>query len=339
MKRLFAWAAVSVSALLGVSAASAGTLDDVKENGKVNCGVSTALAGFSAPDEKGVWRGFDVDYCRALATAVFNDPQAVEFTPTTNKERFTALQSGEIDLLARNTTWTFVRDVNLGFEFIGVNYYDGQGFLVPKALGVASAKELDGARVCVQTGTTTELNLSDYFRTNKMEYEAVVITTADEARQNYEAEACDAYTTDASALAATRSTLANPDDHVILPEIISKEPLGPLVRHGDNQWGDVNRWVLNALIVAEELGVSSQNVDDMKANSSNPEVRRLLGVEGELGPMFGLETDWAYNVIKKVGNYGEIFETNVGKSSPLNLDRGLNALWTEEGILYAPPVR
>lgn len=338
MKRWIVAAVAAASAAMA-GAASAGTLDDVKARGKLNCGVSTALAGFSAPDEKGVWRGFDVDFCRALAVAIFNDPQAVEFTPTTNKERFTALQSGEIDLLARNTTWTFVRDVNLGFEFVGVNYYDGQGFLVPKSLGVHSALELDGARICVQTGTTTELNLSDYFRTNKMEYEAVVVTTADEARQNYEAEACDAYTTDASALAATRSTLANPSDHIILPEVISKEPLGPLVRHGDNQWGDVNRWVLNAMIVAEETGVTSKNVDEKKASSTNPEIRRLLGVEGDLGPMLGLSNDWAYNVINKVGNYGEVFERNVGKGSPLKLERGLNALWTNDGILYAPPMR
>jgi len=262
----------------------------------------------------------------------------VKFTPTTGTDRFTALQSGEVDLLARNTTWTFSRDVNLGFEFVGVNYYDGQGFMVNKALGVRSALELDGASVCIQTGTTTELNLADFFRANNMKFTSVVIQTGDEARQAYESGRCDVYTTDASGLAAQRSTMANPADHVILPEIISKEPLGPLVRHGDNNWGDVVRWTLNSLIIAEELGVNQGNVDQMKS-SSNPEILRLLGVEGDMGEQLGLKADWAYNAIKHIGNYSESFERNIGVKTPLALERGLNALWKDGGILYAPPMR
>jgi len=330
-------AAVAATALS--SAASAGTLDDIKAKGFVQCGVSTGLAGFAAPDDKGEWAGFDVDYCRAVAAAVFGDPKAVKFTPTTSKERFTALQSGEVDLLARNTTWTFSRDVNLGFEFTGVNYYDGQGFMVPKSLGISSAKELDGASVCIQTGTTTELNLADYFRANNMKFESVVIETAEEGRQAYEAGRCDVYTTDQSGLYAQRSALPNPGDHVVLPEVISKEPLGPLVRHGDNNWGDVSRWVLNALVIAEELGITSENVTAEKSASNNPEVRRLLGAEGDMGQQLGLGNDWAYNAIKLVGNYGEIFERNIGSGTPLAIERGLNALWTNGGILYAAPMR
>jgi general L-amino acid transport system substrate-binding protein len=329
----------AVAATVVSTAASAGTLDDVKAKGFVQCGVSTGLPGFAAPNDQGVWAGFDVDYCRALAAAIFGDPKAVKFTPTTAKERFTALQSGEVDILARNTTWTFSRDVNLGFEFVGVNYYDGQGFMVPKSLGVSSAKELDGASVCIATGTTTELNLADYFRSHNMKYESVVIETSEEGRQAYEAGRCDVYTTDQSGLYAQRSALPNPSDHVVLPEIISKEPLGPLVRHGDNNWGDVGRWVLNALIIAEELGVTSKNVTEMRSASNNPEVRRLLGAEGDMGQQLGLNNDWAYNEIKLVGNYGEIFERNIGQGTPLAIERGLNALWTNGGILYAPPMR
>lgn len=269
---------------------------------------------------------------------MLGDPTAVEFVPTTGKTRFTALASGEIDMLARNTTWTFSRDVDLKFEFVGVNYYDGQGFMVPKALGVSSATELNGATVCIQTGTTTELNLADYFRNNNMEYTPVPIETNAEAQQQYLAGACDVYTTDASGLAATRAAFEAPVGHVVLPEIISKEPLGPLVRHGDNDWGDVVRWTLNALIAAEEYGITSANIDEMAANG-NPEVKRILGSEGDLGAMFGLEADWAKRAIAAGGNYGELFAKNIGESTPIGLSRGLNAQWTEGGLLYAPPFR
>ncbi len=324
---------------LAAGAASAATLDDVKARGNLNCGVTTGLVGFAAPDADGEWEGFDVAVCRAVAAAIFGDPNAVEFVPTTGETRFTALSSGEIDLLARNTTWTFSRDVDLKFEFVGVNYYDGQGFMVPRELGVSSASELDGATVCIQTGTTTELNLADYFRVNDISYEPVPIQTNAEAQQQYLAGACDVYTTDASGLAATRATFEDPSAHVILPEIISKEPLGPLVRHGDNDWGDIARWTLNALIAAEELGVTSENAEELSAGTDNPEINRLLGSEGELGAMLGLEPTWAKDAIIAVGNYGEIFEENIGESTPIGLARGLNAQWTEGGLLYAPPFR
>ena len=306
----------------------------------MNCGVSTGVPGFAAPDANGVWEGFDVAVCRAVAAAVFGDPSAVEFTPTTGQTRFTALASGEVDLLARNTTWTFSRDTDLKFDFVGVNYYDGQGYMVPKALGVSSAKELDGATVCIQTGTTTELNLADYFRINNISYEPVPVETNAEAQQQYLAGACDVYTTDASGLAATRATFENPGDHVLLPEIISKEPLGPLVRHGDNAWGDIVMWTLNALIAAEELGVTSANIGELSsAPTNNPEINRLLGTEGELGAMIGLSNDWAKNAIMAGGNYGEIFEKNIGENTPIGLARGLNAQWTNGGLLYSPPFR
>ncbi len=325
---------------LAAGAAAAGTVDDVKARGTLNCGVTTGLVGFAAPDANGEWKGFDVSLCRAVAAAVLGDASAVEFVPTTGKTRFTALASGEIDMLARNTTWTFSRDVDLKFEFTGINYYDGQGFLAPKALGVSSAKELDGATVCVQTGTTTELNLADFFRSNNISYEPVPVETNAEGQQQYLAGACDVYTTDASGLAATRATFENPGDHVILPEIISKEPLGPLVRHGDHEWGDVVRWTLNALIAAEELGVTSANLEDMSGNpEANPEVKRLLGAEGTLGEMLGLDADWAARAIAADGNYGEIFAKNIGEETPIGLARGLNAQWTDGGLLYAPPFR
>ena len=325
---------------LAAGASAAATLDDVKARGKLNCGVTTGLVGFAAPDANGVWEGFDVAVCRAVAAAVLGDPQAVEFVPTTGKTRFTALASGEVDMLARNTTWTFSRDTDLKFDFVGVNYYDGQGFMVPKALGVSSAKELEGATVCIQTGTTTELNLADFFRKNNMNYEPVPIETNAEAQQQYLAGACDVYTTDASGLAATRAAFEKPGDHVILPEIISKEPLGPLVRHGDNEWGDIVRWTLNALISAEELGVTSANVKELGAAPGNsPEINRLLGTEGNLGEMIGLDADWAERAIAAVGNYGEVFEKNIGENTPIGLARGLNAQWTDGGILYSPPFR
>ena len=324
---------------LAAGASAAATLDDVKARGTLNCGVTTGLAGFAAPDANGEWEGFDVAVCRAVAAAVLSDPTAVEFVPTTGKTRFTALASGEIDMLARNTTQTFTRDVDLKFEFTGINYYDGQGFMVPKALGVSSAKELNGATVCIQTGTTTELNLADFFRSNNMDYEPVPIETNAEAQQQYLAGACDVYTTDSSGLAATRATFENPADHVILPEIVSKEPLGPLVRHGDNQWGDVVRWTLNALIAAEELGVTSANIEELSAGTDSPEINRLLGTEGNLGEMLGLDADWAKRAIMAEGNYGEIFAKNIGEETPIGLARGLNAQWTDGGLLYAPPFR
>ena len=324
---------------LAAGVAAAGTLDDVKARGKLNCGVTTGVPGFAAPDANGEWQGFDVAVCRAVAAAVLKDATAVEFIPTTAKTRFTALASGEVDMLARNTTWTFSRDVDLKFEFTGVNYYDGQGFMVPKGLGVSSATELDGARVCIQTGTTTELNLADFFRSNNISYTPVPIETNAEAQQQYLAEACDVYTTDASALAATRAVFEAPGDHVILPEIVSKEPLGPLVRHGDHEWGDVVRWTLNALITAEELGVTSANIGELGSGTNNPEINRLLGTEGTLGEMLGLDADWAKAAIMAGGNYGEVFATNIGEATPIGLARGLNAQWTEGGLIYSPPFR
>jgi general L-amino acid transport system substrate-binding protein len=301
--------------------------------------VTTGVPGFAQPDAEGVWQGFDVAVCRAVAAAVLGDGSAVEFVPTTGKTRFTALASGEIDMLARNTTWTFSRDVDLKFEFTGVNYYDGQGFMVPKALGVASATELDGATVCIQTGTTTELNLADFFRSNSMSYEPVPIETGSEAIAQYLAGACDVYTTDASALAANRANFETPGDHMVLPEIISKEPLGPLVRHGDNNWGDIVRWSLNALITAEELGVTSANMAEMAAGTNNPEINRLLGTEGNLGEMLGLDAEWAKRAIMVGGNYGEVFESNIGSATIIGLARGLNSQWTDGGLIYSPPFR
>ena len=339
MKKTIFLGALAAATLAG-GLASAKTLDDVKARGKLNCGVSTGVPGFAAPDANGEWQGFDVAVCRAVAAAVLGDSTAVEFVPTTGKTRFTALSSGEVDLLARNTTWTFSRDTDLKFDFVGVNYYDGQGFMVPKALGVTSAKELDGATVCIQTGTTTELNLADYFRINNISYEPVPIETNAEGQQQYLAEACDVYTTDASGLAATRASFENPDDSIILPEIISKEPLGPLVRHGDNEWGDIVMWTLNALIAAEEYGVTSANIEELaSAPGDNPEINRMLGTEGGLGAMIGLDADWAARAIGVAGNYGEIFEKNIGENTPVGLARGLNAQYTDGGLLYAAPFR
>ncbi len=339
MKNTVILGAMTVAGLVA-GTAHADTLGDVTDRGSLNCGVTTGLVGFAAPDANGVWTGFDVGVCRAVAAAVLGDSNAVNFVPTTGQTRFTALASGEIDMLARNTTWTFSRDTDLAFEFVGVNYYDGQGFMIPSELGVSSAKELDGATVCIQTGTTTELNLADFFRTNNISYEPVPIETNAEAQQQYLAGACDVYTTDASGLAATRATFENPGDHVLLPEIISKEPLGPLVRHGDNEWGDIVRWTLNALISAEELGVTSANVGELAgAAGDNPEINRLLGTEGELGSYIGLDADWAARAIGVGGNYGELFEDNIGENTPIGLARGLNAQWTDGGLLYSPPFR
>jgi general L-amino acid transport system substrate-binding protein len=327
---------------LSANVATAATLDDVKAKGFVQCGVNTGLAGFSAPDDKGEWAGFDVDLCKAVAAAIFGDGSKVKYTPTTAKERFTALQSGEIDMLSRNTTWTLSRDTSLGFNFAGVNYYDGQGFMInSKNLpGINSALQLSGAAVCVQTGTTTELNLADYFRANNMQYNPVVFEKLEEVNAAYDSGRCDVYTTDQSGLYAIRLTLTSPDDHVVLPEIISKEPLGPAVRHGDDQWMDIVKWTLNAMIIAEELGITQANVEEMK-NSQNPEIRRVLGQEADskLAADLGLSNDWVVNIVKAVGNYGESFERNVGAGSQLKIARGLNQLWTKGGILYAPPIR
>jgi general L-amino acid transport system substrate-binding protein len=338
MKKSVIISAVTVAGLTA-GAAFAGTLDDVQARGKLNCGVSTGVPGFAEPDANGVWQGFDVAVCRAVAAAVLNDSDAIEFVPTTGKTRFTALASGEIDMLARNTTWTFSRDVDLKFEFVGVNYYDGQGFMAKADLGVSSATELDGATVCIQTGTTTELNLADFFRSNNMSYEPVPVETGSEAVTNYMAGACDVFTTDRSALAARRANMENPEEHVVLPEIVSKEPLGPLVRHGDNNWGDVVRWTLNALITAEELGVTKANLEEMSKGTNNPEMNRLLGTEGTLGEMLGLDAEWAKRAIGVAGNYGEIFENNIGESTNIGLARGVNAKWTDGGLIYSPPFR
>jgi general L-amino acid transport system substrate-binding protein len=330
-------AAAVLSLSTGVHAGA--TLDAVKSKGYVQCGVSTGLPGFSAADEKGQFTGIDVDMCRAVAAAVFGDAGKVKYSPLTAKERFTALQSGEIDMLPRNTTWTFTRDTSLGLNFTGVNYYDGQGFLVTKNLGVKSALELDGASFCIQAGTTTELNLADYFRANKMQYTPITFDTSDQTVKAFEAGRCDALTSDQSQLYALRIKLENPDSAMVLPEVISKEPLGPVVRQGDDEWFNIVKWMLFALINAEELGITSANVDDMKAKSTDPNVRRLLGVEGVKGEWIGLSDDWGYNIVKQVGNYGEVFERNVGKGSALGISRGLNALWSHGGIQYAPPIR
>lgn len=318
--------------------ASASTLDDVKAKGFVQCGVSQGLPGFSQPDNEGNWSGLDVDLCRAVAAAVFGDAGKVKYTPLSSKERFTALSSSEIDLLSRNTTWTATRDTQLGLNFAGVNYYDGQGFMVRKDLGVSSALELSGASVCTQTGTTTELNVTDYFTENKMEYELVAFEKADEVVAAYDSGRCDVYTTDQSGLYANRLKLANPGDHTVLPEIISKEPLGPVVRQGDDQWFNIVRWSLNAMINAEELGVNSGNAEAMKG-SDNPAIKRLLGVEGTFGEGLGIGNDWAFNIISQVGNYSESFERSVGPNTPLAIARGVNALWNKGGILYAAPIR
>jgi general L-amino acid transport system substrate-binding protein len=337
----FRIAAFAIFAALIAQPALAGpspTLDKIKKNGYLRCGVSEGLPGFSAPDAKGNWTGLDVDFCRAIGAAIFDDAQKVRFTAASAKVRFTALQSGEYDILSRNTTWTMSRDVQLGLQFAGTIYYDGQGFMVPKKLNIKSAKQLNGANVCTNTGTTTELNLADYFRSNNMKYTVIAFEKESEVVAAYDNGRCDAITTDQSGLYAERLQLKNPADHIILPEIISKEPLGPAVNQTDPQWADIVRWTLFALVNAEELGVTSKNVDQM-LKSPNPEIRRLLGVEGDFGQSMGLTNDWAVRMIRRVGNYGEIFERNVGQGSPLKIQRGQNALWTKGGLQYAPPVR
>jgi general L-amino acid transport system substrate-binding protein len=337
---LFAAAGLAVALTTGAAMAQPkpSTLEQVKARGVLNCGSNTGLAGFGQPDAQGNWTGLDVEYCRAIAAAIFNDPTKVKFEPLSARDRFTALQSGQVDVLVRNSTWTMSRDTSLGLSFPAINYYDGQGFMVKKALRVASAKELSGASICVQQGTTTELNLADYFRANRMELKAVTFATSDETLKAYEAGRCDAFTTDASGLYAERIRLARPDDHMVLPEIISKEPLGSVVRHGDDQWYDLVGWVHYAMITAEELGVTKANVDE-QMKSANPDVKRLLGVEGKFGEMIGLTNDWGYRIIKHIGNYGESFERTVGQGSPLKIARGVNALWNKGGLQYAPPIR
>jgi general L-amino acid transport system substrate-binding protein len=330
-------AAFAILALVGVAGARAGTLDQIKQRGALNCGANVGLAGFGLPDDQGVWKGLDVDECRAIAAAIFGDPAKVKFIPINSRDRPTILASGEIDVLIRNTTWTLSRAL-AGMMFTGVNFYDGQGFMVRKGLKVTSAKQLDGASVCVEQGTTTELNLADYFRANNMKFEPVAFATADETIKAYESGRCDVFSTDASALYAERLTFAQPDDHIVLPEIISKEPLGPSVRKDDLPWFQIVQWTHYALLTAEELGVTQANVD-AKLKSDNPDIRRLLGVEGDFGKGLGLANDWAYQIVKAVGNYGEIFERNVGDGSPIKIKRGLNALWSKGGLQYAPPIR
>ena len=337
--KLLALGAAIVVGVAGV--AKADTLGDVQKRGALNCGVNgpTGLTGFGIPDDQGHWRGLDVDVCRAVASAIFGDDTKVKYVPLGSKERFTALQSGEIDLLVRNSTWTFSRENDLGLEFVAVNYYDGQGFMVRKELGVDSALKLSGATICVQTGTTTEKNLADWFQANKLELKTVVFENADQARGAYDQGRCDAYTTDASGLASERTQLKNPSDNIILPEIISKEPLGPAVRFGDDKWAGLVRWSYFTMLIAEEKGITQANVDQIKASSQDPEVRRLLGVDDDMGKMMGVPKDWAYHVIKNVGNYGESFERTLGPKSPVGLPRGVNNLWTKGGLMYAPPIR
>lgn len=338
MKRLLSTLALAGAFGLSAVGAQAAVLDQVKAKGFIQCGVSQGLPGFSNPNDKGEWTGLDVDFCRAVAAAVLGDATKVKFTPLSAKDRFTALQSGDIDILSRNTTWTISRDTSLGLNFTGVTYYDGQGFLIRKDKNVNSALELSGASVCTQTGTTTEQNVADFFRANKMQYEVIAFATADETIKAYDSGRCDVYTTDRSGLAAERLKLTNPDDHVVLAEIISKEPLGPVVRHGDDQWFDIVKWVLFAQVNAEELGVTSKNVADMM-KSENPEVKRLVGTEGKFGEGLGIGNDWALQIVKQVGNYGEMYDRNVGPDTPLKLARGTNALWSKGGLQYAPPIR
>ncbi len=344
MKRIVS--SLALAAAIGMGAASGtalaqtsgATLRNIQNAGVVKCGVSPSLAGFSQPDSAGTWTGIDVDLCRALAAAIFNDPNKVRYSPLSAKDRFTALQSGEVDLLSRVTTWTLQRDTALGLNFAGVNYYDGQGFMVRKSLNVKTARELSGASVCVQTGTTTELNVADYFRTNGMRYEPVVFATADETLKAYESGRCDVFTTDASGVYSQRLSLAKPDDHMVLPDIISKEPLGPVVRHGDDQWFDIVKWTHFAMVTAEELDITKVNLDRM-LQSTNPEIRRVLGVEGNGGEALGLTKDWVVRIVRHVGNYGEVFDRNLGAGSRLGIARGLNALWNKGGLQYAPPIR
>ncbi|WP_121630685.1 amino acid ABC transporter substrate-binding protein [Tropicibacter alexandrii] len=330
---------VAVAAACAAGAAGAATLDDVKAAGVLKCGVSQGLPGFSATNDAGEWTGIDVDYCKALAAAVLGDANAVEYVSLSAKDRFTALSSGEIDVLSRNTTWTITRDTDLGISFVGVNYYDGQGMMVPAGLGIKSAMELDGATICTNTGTTTELNITDYFQQHGMEFQLVALENSDEVIAAYGSGRCDVFTTDRSGVAAERLKLADPDAHVVLPETISKEPLGPSVRAGDEQWMKIARWVLNGVVEAEEYGISSENIEEMKS-SENPSVQRILGVgDNNYGEPLGLDAEFIARAVEQVGNYGEMYERNVGPNTPLKLDRGVNELWTNGGLMYAPPIR
>ena len=339
MKKTTLLGTLTIAAIGAAGLASADTLEDTKARGTVLCGVTEGTLGFSARNSEGKHEGFDVDFCKAMAAAIFDDTEAVDYVELSSANRFTALSAGQADVLYRTTTWTFTRDVDLKTSFVGINYYDGQGFMVPKELGVTSALDLEGATVCIETGTTTELNLSDYFRVNGMTYNPLPVGGTTEAKALFEEGACDVYTTDASALAGVRASLADPAAYIILPEIVSKEPLGPTVRHGDNAWEDVVRWTQNALVAAEELGITSTNVAELAQGTDNPEINRLLGSEGDLGAMLGLDSDWAVRAIAAVGNYGEVFERNIGESTPIGLARGLNALWTNGGLQYSPPFR
>lgn len=333
--------AAATAGVMFAGSSLASTLDDVRARGKLNCIINTGLAGFAAPDDKGKWTGFDVDFCRAVAAAVLGDADKVNYTTATGKTRFTKLAAGEGEILSRNTTWTFSRDVDLSQTFVGVSYYDGQGFMVPKALGVKSAKELDGASVCIQTGTTTELNLAEFFAGNNMKYNPVPIETNAEAQELYKAGRCDVYTTDASGLYATISSFDNSDDHMVLPEIVSKEPLGPVVRHGDDQWADIVAWTLRAMMAGEELGITSSNVKSLAGkDNKNKEINRLLGKDSLQGiSKLGLSSDWAVNIISQVGNYEEVFERNLGMSTPLKIARGMNQLYKDGGLFYIPPIK
>ncbi|QQZ30517.1 amino acid ABC transporter substrate-binding protein [Thiothrix subterranea] len=338
LARALAGVTLCTAVMLSLPAQAGKTLDTIKSRGQLVCGVNVALAGFSSADSEGKWSGMDVDYCKALAAAVLGDASKVKYVPLNAQQRFTALQSGEIDILSRNTTWTLTRDASLGANFVGMIYYDGQGFMVKKELKVASAKELDGATVCVQSGTTTEKNLTDFARANKLDIKPLVFEKNEAATGAYHSGRCEAYTTDASGLAAERTIAKNPDEHMILPEIISKEPLGPLVRRGDDEFFAISKWVLNALIEGEEYGLAQTNLDEKKT-SDDPNIQRILGTAEDMGALLGLDKEWAYRALKATGNYGEIFERNVGKDSPLKLERGLNKLWNQGGIMYAPPIR
>ncbi len=341
MKRLLLAAAIGLATVLQAGHAMAGKeLDAVKARGQLICGVAVGgIAGFMMVDSQGKWTGMNVDICRAVSAAIFGDSEKVKYVPLSGQQRFTALQAGEVDLLSNNSTWTLTRDTALGLDFVGITYYDGQGFMVPKKLGVKSAKELNGASICVLTGSTSELNIADYFRTNKMTFKPVLFEDPDQSRGAFFGGRCDAYSGDQARLYATRVANApNPDDYMVLPEIISKEPLGPVVRHGDNQFADIVRWAQFAMLEAEENGITSKNVDEM-LKSDNPSIKRILGVTPGMGKALGVDEKWVYNIVKQVGNYGEVFERNVGMGSPLKIARGQNALWTKGGLQYAPPIR
>ena len=331
--------AVAGTLLLGNAAFAKGTLDIVKERGRLVCGTSTGIAGFSMADDKGKWTGLDVDVCRALAAAIFDDPEKADFVPLSSKDRLVALQTGEIDVLPRTTTWTLGRDAGIGLDFTAVNYYDGQGFQVRRSLGVEAIADLNGASICTVQGTTNELNLADYFRVNGMDYQLVTFQSIDDTVKAYESGRCDALTTDMSQLVSYRLKMAEPDTHMLLPGVISKEPLGPYVRQGDDVWFDIVRWTVFAMVNAEELGLTRANVDEIAGSTDNPEIRRLLGLEGEFGNNLGLTNDWVARIVRHVGNYGESFDRNLGTGSPMQLPRGVNALWSQGGIQFAPPIR